>query len=85
MLDQLSAAVFRYETFFRSPFPSTPIKDMGEGRLSSQELLDRINNALISQQEDAEWAGMWPAEGTIEYFLYYQPRLRQLMNRLGIH
>lgn len=83
--DELASAVYRYETFFKRPFPSTPIRDVGEGRLLRQDLLDRINNALIRQQEDPEWAEMRPAEGTIEDLLYYQPRLRQLMNHLGIH
>jgi len=84
-MDQLSEAGSRYEDFFKSPFPSTPIRDMGEGRVSPKDLLDRINKALSSGQEDPEWANMRPAEGTIEDLLYYQPRLRQLKNRLGIH
>lgn len=79
MKDLLSAAILRYETLFKHPFPSTPIKDVGEGRMSDQYLLDRINDALISRTEDPEWAVMRPTEGTIEDLLYYQPRLRKLM------
>lgn len=79
MKDQLSVAILRYETLFKRPFPSKPIRDVGEGVMSNQCLLDRINNALRSRTEDPEWAVMRPAEGTVEDLLYYQPRLRQLM------
>ena len=79
--DQLSAAVLRYETFFKSPFPSTPIRDVGEGRASLPALLDRINSALSEQRPDPEWEQMHPAPGTVEDRLYYQPRLRQLKGK----
>ena len=78
---QLSEAVSRYETFFKSPFPSTPIRDVGEGRASLPALLDRINSALSEQRPDPEWEQMHPAPGTVEDRLYYQPRLRQLKGK----
>ena len=78
VMGQLSAAVSRYEDFFKSPFPSTPIREVSEGRASPQDLLGRINKALSSQQADPEWEQMRPAEGSVEDRLYYQPSLKPL-------
>lgn len=79
--DSLSQAVYRYETFFKSPFPSQAIREVAEGTASEQDLLNRINQALSARQADPEWEKMRPAPGTVEDRMYYQPRLKRLQGQ----
>ncbi len=77
-MQQLSEAVSRYVAFFKSPFPSMPLQDLGEGRISRQALYERINHALSTQQADPEWESMRPSSGSVEHQLHYQPMLKAL-------
>lgn len=80
-MQQLSEAVSRYVAFFKSPFPSMPLRDLGEGRISRQALYGRLIQALTTQQADPEWEAMHPSPGSVEDILYYQPMLKALGKR----
>jgi hypothetical protein len=80
-MQQLSDAVSRYVAFFKSPFPSMPLQDLGEGRISRQVLCERLIKALTTRKADPEWAAMQPSPGSVEDILYYQPMLKALGKR----
>lgn len=80
-MDRLSELVWRYETFFRSPFPSMVSRGIADGLYSRKDVCARIEAALASARADEEWEKMVPPEGSIDYLLYYQPRLKSLIGR----
>ena len=79
--DQLSEAVSRYETYFKSPFPTSVIRAVSEGKASPQEVSQRAEAAVASGRADQEWEQMIPPEGSVEHRLYYLPRSRQLAGK----
>lgn len=80
-MDQLSEAVSRYETYFKSPFPTSVMRAVSEGTVSPQEVSQRAAQAVTSGRADPEWEQMVPPEGTVEHRLYYAPRLKQLQGK----
>ena len=52
---------------------------MSEGLVSAEEICARLEAALASGRADEDWERMVPPEGSIDYLLYYQPRLKRLL------
>ena len=77
-MQHLTEAVLRYVDFFKVPFPTMPIQDLSEGRVSRQVLYERIMQALSTQKADLEWEQMYPSPRSIEDLLYYQPMFKAL-------
>ncbi len=80
-MDRLNELGWRYETFFRSSFPTMVSRGIADGLYSGKDVCARLEAALASARADEEWEKMVPAEGSIDYLLYYQPRLRCLIGR----
>jgi hypothetical protein len=52
---------------------------MSEGLVSAEEICARLEAALASGRADEDWERMVPPEGSIDYLLCYQPRLKRLL------
>ena len=77
-MDRLSDAVSRYVTFFKSPFLTSVIQAVSHGMISPEEVSQRAEAAVQSGRADPEWEKMIPAEGSVEYRMYYLPMLKKL-------
>jgi len=78
-LRELGYAINRYENRFKSPFPTAVTRSISDGMISAEEVLARVVQAIALGRADPEWEAAVPCEGTIDYELYYKPRLRQLL------